>query len=96
MQVEGRRFHIVVKIQCELQKVPDSQTENNFQTGHQMWQKWWDLCITAQDSYFGRYDVKTEVNNLFVIELVGKLINTTSNFPEETCNFFVEICKFTD
>jgi hypothetical protein len=59
MQLKGRRFHTVAKIQRESRKVMDSLTQNDFEAAFQQWQEHCDRCIAAQGDHFKGDGVQT-------------------------------------
>jgi hypothetical protein len=42
----------VSDIQRESPVVLDSIKENDFHSGFEAWNKWWDCCIHSQENYF--------------------------------------------
>jgi len=52
LQLKGRRFNRVEKIQWESQNVLGTLQEQDFQHALQQWQRRWDRCVAAQGYYF--------------------------------------------
>ena len=52
LQLKGRRFHRVEKIQWESHNVLGMLREQDFQHEFQQWQRRWDRCVAAQGDYF--------------------------------------------
>jgi hypothetical protein len=52
LQLKGRRFGTIEKIQVESQAVLDTLTEKNFQEAFQKRRRWWGRCLHVGDNYF--------------------------------------------
>jgi hypothetical protein len=59
MKLKGR-FETVSEIQREMQAVPDSIKENDFQGAFEAWKKQWDHCIHSQGDCFKELAAKIE------------------------------------
>jgi hypothetical protein len=51
LELKGRRFDTIEKIQAESQTVLDTLTEKDVQEAFQKW-RWWDRCQHAGGNYF--------------------------------------------
>jgi hypothetical protein len=52
LNLKGRRFDNIEKIQAKTQKVLDTLTEKDFQKAFQKWRRRWDRCLHSGGNYF--------------------------------------------